>query len=368
MDNVKTATVSLKEASSFKELLQLILLLGNFLNGNTYRGGAFGVRIGSINKLVDTKGTSNSTTLLHFLTETVEQNFQSIGEFVTELEPCKEACKVSLAEMNMELQDIASGLTTLEKELDRDDYKDGNFVSVMSVFHDEAKKRYTELDDLRKDMQSSYDSLVRFYGEDPGKMAPDEFFGIFSTFVTSWEKCSHESRQVKQKRERLEIQRLKEAERRYRHQQQKHSLPKTSPKGVDISKLSGDHDHDKEIMDKLMKELRSGSMDGKTKRRSTRRAATQHPRLNDTSKQRGLSPGLDPVSLQAQQMLLSIQNDVDDVGDASTYDDDDFEDVDHPSDKHKPSSIGSYSTKRNKARRNRRRADRSIQMRSRKKL
>jgi hypothetical protein len=101
---------------------------------------------------------------------------------------------VSLAEMNMELQDIASGLTTLEKELDRDDYKDGNhpttFVSVMSVFHDEAKKRYTELDDLRKDMQSSYDALVRFYGEDPGKMAPDEFFGIFSTFVTSWEVSS----------------------------------------------------------------------------------------------------------------------------------------------------------------------------------
>lgn len=132
--------------------------------------------------------------------------------------------------------------------------------------------------------------------------------------------------------------------------------------------MSGDHDLDKEIMDRLMKELRSGSMDGKTKRRSTRRATAQHPRMND-SKQRGLSPGLDPVSLQAQQMLLSIQNDVDDVG-SNTYDDDDFEDVDSPSDKHKPSSIGSltYSTKRNKARRNRRRTDRSIQMRSRKKL
>lgn len=31
--------------------LQLILLLGNFLNGNTFRGGAFGIRIGSINKV-----------------------------------------------------------------------------------------------------------------------------------------------------------------------------------------------------------------------------------------------------------------------------------------------------------------------------
>jgi hypothetical protein len=31
---------------------QLVLLLGNFLNGNTYRGGAFGIKIASINKVV----------------------------------------------------------------------------------------------------------------------------------------------------------------------------------------------------------------------------------------------------------------------------------------------------------------------------
>ncbi|KAI8336356.1 hypothetical protein BC941DRAFT_428994 [Chlamydoabsidia padenii] len=387
MDSIRKASVSLHDAISFKELLQLILLLGNFLNGNTYRGGAFGVRIGSINKLVDTKGTSNSTNLLHFLTETVEKNFASIGEFVTELEPCKVACKVSLAEMNMEFQDLSTGLTTLEKELevndDMDDEQQNTFLSVMSTFHDEAKKLYTELEDLRNTMQSGYDSLVRYYGEDPGKMAPDEFFGIFNTFVTSWEKCSQESRLARQKRERLEIQRLREAERRYRQQQQKHSLPKSSPKGVDISKFSGEHDNEKEIMDRLMKELRSGSMEGKTKRRSTRwNGTTQlHQRLGDM-KQHGLSPNLDPVSLQAQQMLLSIQNDADDgisfdIGDINTDkdndDDDYFEDVDNPGDKQKQSGqFGSltYSTKRNRARRNRRRhgADRSIPMRSRKKF
>lgn len=35
--------------------MQLVLLLGNFLNGNTYRGGAFGIKIASINKVIDSE-------------------------------------------------------------------------------------------------------------------------------------------------------------------------------------------------------------------------------------------------------------------------------------------------------------------------
>jgi hypothetical protein len=32
-------------------LVQLILLIGNYLNGNSYGGGAFGFKIDSINKV-----------------------------------------------------------------------------------------------------------------------------------------------------------------------------------------------------------------------------------------------------------------------------------------------------------------------------
>ncbi|ORZ09817.1 formin homology 2 domain-domain-containing protein [Absidia repens] len=393
MDNVKQASVSLYGASSFKELLQLILLLGNFLNGNTYRGGAFGVRIGSINKLVDTKGTSNSTTLLHFLAETVEKNFTNINEFVDELQPCKEAYKVSLAEMNIEFQDMATGLSTLEEELKigdydklQDDEKDerqqehAKFMPVMSAFYQDAKKQYAALKETRVTMISKYERVVRYYGEDPGKMSPDEFFGIFNTFVTSWEKCSLDTRTAKQKRERLEAQRLREAERRYRHQQQKHAIPKSSPKGVDISKYSGDQDHEKEIMDRLMKELRSGSMESKAKRRSARHTNGQqqqqqhhhhhqhHQQHITDIKQYSPNSLLDPVSLQAQQMLLSIQNDEDD-------DDDDFEDVDQQPYKSSPSTTAqsggtgslTFSSRKIKARRARRRGAMERSIKSRKK-
>lgn len=91
MTAVFDASLSLKSAVNFKRLLHLILLLGNFLNGQTYRGGAFGFKIASINKLIDTKDAATSTTLLHFLVDTVERYFSEISYFLEELDDCGKA-------------------------------------------------------------------------------------------------------------------------------------------------------------------------------------------------------------------------------------------------------------------------------------
>lgn len=74
-------------------LLQLILMLGNFLNGSGYQGGAFGIKISSINKLVDTKGSKENTTLLHFLVDVVESKFPRIYNFLDDLKSTDAACK-----------------------------------------------------------------------------------------------------------------------------------------------------------------------------------------------------------------------------------------------------------------------------------
>jgi len=79
------------------------------MNGSGIKGGAFGFRVSSINKvgshthmtfpianlkfccqLVDTKSVNN-TTLLHFLEKTVSKHFPDIEEFLDELERPAEA-------------------------------------------------------------------------------------------------------------------------------------------------------------------------------------------------------------------------------------------------------------------------------------
>lgn len=78
------------------------------MNGTGIKGGAFGFRISSINKvsririhldgkflsrtskLVDTKSVNN-TTLLHFLERTINKHFPDMEEFLTELSKAAEA-------------------------------------------------------------------------------------------------------------------------------------------------------------------------------------------------------------------------------------------------------------------------------------
>jgi hypothetical protein len=69
-------------------------MVGNFLNGSNFQGGAFGIRISSINKLVDTRASSNDTTLLHFLCTMIEEKFPDISKhLLDDLELCGDACR-----------------------------------------------------------------------------------------------------------------------------------------------------------------------------------------------------------------------------------------------------------------------------------
>jgi cytokinesis protein len=100
--------------------------------------------------------------------------------------------------MVKDYNEIRSGLQKLIQELEThydDDYEspDGdNFVQVMKNFRDDAIEKFEELEVIYTSMDVAYRDVVGYYGENPDQMKPDEFFGIFKTFTSSWE--------VKQKR------------------------------------------------------------------------------------------------------------------------------------------------------------------------
>lgn len=73
---------------------QVILILGNFLNATGHKGGAFGFKVSSINKLVDTKSVKSSgLTLLNFTAKTITDSLPEAEGFLEELEKPAEAHK-----------------------------------------------------------------------------------------------------------------------------------------------------------------------------------------------------------------------------------------------------------------------------------
>ncbi|KAI8883190.1 actin-binding FH2 [Backusella circina FSU 941] len=94
MRQIMEASDSLKNSEAIKEFLNLVLLVGNFLNGSNFQGGAFGIRIASINKLIETKSSKNDTTLLHFMMDMIEKQFPNVfASLIPDMALCSDASR-----------------------------------------------------------------------------------------------------------------------------------------------------------------------------------------------------------------------------------------------------------------------------------
>uniref|UniRef100_A0A8C4FB91 Diaphanous-related formin 2 n=1 Tax=Dicentrarchus labrax TaxID=13489 RepID=A0A8C4FB91_DICLA len=134
--NVTFACEEVKKSEGFCKLLELVLLVGNYMNAGSRNAQTFGFNISFLCKLRDTKSIGQNTTLLHFLAERCEENHEAILRFPDELEHVDSASKVS-AEI------LKSSLTTMERHIQRlendienfpktDDQQD-KFVEKMSI-------------------------------------------------------------------------------------------------------------------------------------------------------------------------------------------------------------------------------------------
>lgn len=230
--------------------------------------------------------------------------------FLEELDECGLASKVSRSEMAVEYQAIESDLSKLETELQehypvKDDPDQGieldKFSSTMHAFYKEAFTEFKRICMLSKKMDESYEQAVRFYGEDPKKMQPDEFFGIFKEFTDSWEKCSADSREVRLKQDRIDKQKKREQERRKRANSNAGSL-----KGK-----AGDTEDDKAILHSLLDKLKKDTLDVKVRRRSDRQRNRQRSTSVSTALQQSFSTQqphhVDSIYLKANKMLRNIQ-------------------------------------------------------------
>ncbi|KAJ2959693.1 hypothetical protein NQZ79_g4808 [Umbelopsis isabellina] len=321
MQSVLDASIDVKNSKAFQELLNLILMLGNFLNGSGFQGGAFGIKIASINKLVDTKGSKENTTLLHFLVDIVESKFPRIYNFLDDLKSTDSACKafsrpVTLSDLIKEYNELRSGLQLIIDETKREKAPDDRYHQFSEEFQKDAVPKFDELEVRYTSMDVAYKDVVTFFGENPKEMKPDEFFAIFKTFTSSWEKAMGDNVNAKKKLEQMEKVRQAEQERKERIAERKNN------KGIDISegKCGDNYDEwlnfnfsmisqtagatgkedDKYLMDNLLDKLRAGDLDTGSRRRGDR--GRRRANTNKISRS-------ESVSKLAEDLLKDIQKD-----------------------------------------------------------
>lgn len=100
---------------------------------------------------------------------------------------------VTLQDMVKDYNEIRVGLQKLIQELENhydeeEETPEGdNYAQVMRNFRNDAIEKFEELEVRYTSMDVAYKDVVGYYGENADQMKPDEFFGIFKTFTSSWE-------------------------------------------------------------------------------------------------------------------------------------------------------------------------------------
>ncbi|KAM9666993.1 disheveled-associated activator of morphogenesis 2 isoform 1-T1 [Trichechus inunguis] len=233
VEAILLASQELTRSKRLKKMLEVILAIGNFMNKGQ-RGGAYGFRVASLNKIADTKSSiDRNISLLHYLIMILEKHFPDILNMPSELQHLPEAAKVNLAELEKEVGNLKRGLRAVEVELEyqKRQVREPNdkFVPVMSDFITVSSFSFSELEDQLNEAKDKFAKALMHFGEQESKMQPDEFFGIFDTFLQAFSEARQDLEAMRRRKEeeerraRMEAM-LKEQRERERWQRQRKVL------------------------------------------------------------------------------------------------------------------------------------------------
>ncbi|CAI8046229.1 Protein diaphanous homolog 1 [Geodia barretti] len=178
------ATKELMMSRSLKELLHIILLTGNFINGSTKLGSAYGFRISSLQRLSNTlanvRRTSLNVNFLHFLVTVCERDCPRLLKFHTELPHLDDASRVSVEAVAEELGGWRKEVDELEemKSQSGELQLGKDFISQLETFLPEAN---SILSSLLRDLDSvkrKGKELARYFCDDRDNFLEEVFLEI----------------------------------------------------------------------------------------------------------------------------------------------------------------------------------------------
>jgi len=201
--------------------LEYILALGNYLNNKNKKGGAYGIRLSSLDKLKGMKSTDGKSNLLEFLVLQLQTFQPHARDFIDDFGVLAEAARVDITFLEGQVSKTLGMVRRIGNAVKnaKDDSTD-RFGPVMTEFHKEAKESMDALDTDMKASVKGITDLVVLYGEDPKKMATGEFLQLFLDFSGSFKKMEE---MIQKKKELEERQKARETGK------QAKKSPKTPP-------------------------------------------------------------------------------------------------------------------------------------------
>jgi hypothetical protein len=209
---LEQAFKALNESKALRRILEIVLAMGNYLNGGTPKGGAYGFRLQSLTRLEGTKGADNKMSLIHYLVKLVQTRYPKARDFVEDLSPLEKTRRMEFKTVESEVRKAAAMVKRVADaartaEANRND----RFKPVMTEFHEAASKRMASVEERLSKLQVAHKLLCEQFGEEPESVKPEELFALFADFAAQFKTAEHHLEQMRVEAER-EAKRQREME------------------------------------------------------------------------------------------------------------------------------------------------------------
>ncbi|KAI4895588.1 hypothetical protein NFI96_000899 [Prochilodus magdalenae] len=289
---LSSASKEVLQSRSLRQLLEVVLALGNYMNKGQ-RGNAYGFKVSSLNKIADTKSSiDKNVTLLHYLITILEQKYPKVALFQEDLQNVSEAAKVNMTELEKEMNNLRSGLKSVEAELEYQKARPADagdkFVSVVSQFITLASFGFSDVEDS---LQEAKELEYR------RQLHTCLILDFFSTSLTS--QTANAFAEAKQDNENAR-RRKEEEERRARMEAQlkeQREKERQSRKAKENSEEGGEFDD-------LVSALRSGEVFDKDLSKMKRNRKRPNNQSTETSRERPITK-LSHLATNLQRAVVS---------------------------------------------------------------
>ncbi|XP_054467235.1 protein diaphanous homolog 3-like [Anoplopoma fimbria] len=282
---VNAACDEVRKSRSFGRLLELVLLLGNYMNAGSRNAQSYGFDLSSLCKLKDTKSADQKTTLLHFLAQVCEEEFPDVIKFVEDLEHVDRSSRVSAENLEKSLRQMERQLLQLERDLETfsspDDPND-MFFAKMASFSKVAREQYGKLVIMHSNMETLYQNMLEYFAVDPKKTSVEELFTDLSNFRAMFSQALKENlrrRETEEKQRRARAAKEKAEREKQERQQKKRRLLEVNAENDETG-----------VMDSLLEALQSGAAFRDRRKRAPRPRDYQQKTISPSSFRQVLRP------------------------------------------------------------------------------
>jgi hypothetical protein len=195
------AARQVRESEALRYILQLVLRIGNVLNGGGNRGGAYGFKVGSLTKLADARAAVPGMTLLTFVVKTIEAKKPEALALSSQLPDVPRAAELELDGIRNMFWPLRMKFEALKQKTASPQMPQA-YVTAGQALVADLSGTFNDVSALLAKAAEDVTALLQSFFEDPATSRPADFFGGIARFMRQFDAEKAEMTRKKEEEER----------------------------------------------------------------------------------------------------------------------------------------------------------------------